>query len=83
MNGVVMVSLQTIEREFGFSSKVSGFIVAGNDASALLIVTLVSFFGERGNKPKWMSVGSLVTGMCNTLLFGYQNSNRSPFKRLG
>lgn len=82
VNGVVMVSLQTIEREFGFSSKVSGFIVAGNDASALLIVTLVSFFGERGNKPKWMSVGSLVTG-CGVLLFALPKLLIGDYKPTG
>ena len=62
MLGAVMVSIPTIEKEFGFSSKMSGIIVAGNDVSALMGIALVSFFGAKGNKPKWIGVGAIITG---------------------
>ena len=65
MNGVTNVSIQTIEKEFGLSSKISGFIVTGNDVSAILLVSGVSFFGAKGNKPKWIGIGSIITGMQN------------------
>ena len=57
-----MVSIQTIEKEFGFTSKMTGIIVASNDASALIAVALVSYFGAKRNKPQWMGIGAIITG---------------------
>ena len=57
-----MVSLQSLESEFGFSSKHTGIMVAGNDAAALMLVSVVSFFGPKGSKPKWLGIGTIITG---------------------
>ena len=57
------MSVQSIEKEFGISSKVSGAILACQHASTFMVVTFVSFFGGKGNKPKWMGIGSLITGI--------------------
>ena len=62
MNGFTSASLPDIEKEFGFSSKESGFILASNDISAIILVPFVSFFGSHGNKPRWIGYGSLITG---------------------
>ena len=69
VNGVVTAGLPTIEKEFGLRSTSSGIIVAGNDISSLLLVGVVSFFGTKGHKPKWIGYGGLLTGM-NLLLQG-------------
>ena len=63
VSGLTVVNLPTVEKEFGISSKTAGAIVAGNDASALLFVTAISFFGTKGHKPKWMGIGVLITDM--------------------
>lgn len=63
VNGLTVVNIPTLEKEFGISSKTAGSIVAGNDASALLFVTPISFFGTKGHKPKWMGIGVLITGI--------------------
>ena len=81
VNGFTSVCLPDIEKEFGFSSKESGFILASNDISALLLVPLVSFFGGHGNKPKWIGYGALITGkqmyrLINCKLFDRKGSYR-------
>ena len=63
VNGLTIVSLPSVEKEFRISSKSAGLIVAGNDASALLLVGAISFFGTKGHKPRWMGIGVLITGM--------------------
>ncbi|XP_028413377.1 solute carrier organic anion transporter family member 4C1-like [Dendronephthya gigantea] len=55
--------LPSIERRFAFSAKELGVIAAANDISALLIVVFISYYGDYGNKIKWMSGGALVTGL--------------------
>ena len=62
VSGITAVNLQALETEFGFSSKSVGFIMTGNDISALFLVTAVSFFGTKASKPKWMGIGSIITG---------------------
>ena len=69
MNGVVIVSIPTIEKEFGFTSTMTGMIASANDVSALLAVSLVSFFGARRNKPHWLGIGAITTGKFMTMNF--------------
>jgi len=53
-----MVSvISTIEKTFQLNSKQTGFMLAGNDVSQILLSVLVSYFGNYGNRPKWMAVG--------------------------
>lgn len=66
---MTVLNLQTIETEFGFQSRYSGLIMAGNDASALLLVMIVSFFGDKASKPKWIGVGCIITGICLDWIF--------------
>lgn len=42
--------------------------MAGNDISALFLVTAVSFFGTKASKPKWMGIGSIITGKVPNVL---------------
>eukprot|EP00111_Clytia_hemisphaerica_P005496 TCONS_00015937-protein len=63
VGGITAVNLQTLETEFGLTSKSTGLIMTGNDISGLLLVTVVSFFGTKASKPKWMGIGSVITGL--------------------
>jgi len=70
VSGITTVNLQTLETEFGLTSKETGLIMTGNDISALFLVTAVSFFGTKASKPKWMGIGSIITGkFCHQTLF--------------
>ena len=61
--GLVAVATQSIEKEFGISSKVSGMIIASQHVATFVVVPFVSFFGANKNKPVWMGVGSAVTAI--------------------
>lgn len=60
IGGMTVLNLQTLETEFGISSKSTGLITTGNDVAALCFVMFVSFFGDRGSKPKWIGIGCIV-----------------------
>ena len=44
------------------SSKDLGMIVTANDIPGLVLISFVSYFGEHGNKIKWLGYGALITG---------------------
>ncbi|XP_066934957.1 solute carrier organic anion transporter family member 4C1-like [Clytia hemisphaerica] len=63
VNGFIGASIPHIEREFGLTSTQSGILLASNDLTAILFVLFVSYYGERGHKPTWLGIGSIVTGL--------------------
>ncbi|XP_057316099.1 solute carrier organic anion transporter family member 4C1-like [Hydractinia symbiolongicarpus] len=63
VNGLVSASIPHLEREFGLTSTSTGVISASNDVSGLLFVLLVSYYGDRGHKPKWLGYGAILTGI--------------------
>ena len=62
VNGLISASIPHLEREFGFSSTHAGFISASNDVSGLLFVLIISYYGGKGHKPKWLGYGAIITG---------------------
>ena len=62
VNGMTNINLPALEKRFQLSSKDLGLIAASNDISAILLVSFVSFYGEFGNKIKWLGYGMLITG---------------------
>ena len=62
MNGITSLNLPSLEKRFQLSSKDLGLIAASNDISAIVLVCFVSFYGEFGNKIKWLGYGTLITG---------------------
>ncbi|XP_028408706.1 solute carrier organic anion transporter family member 4A1-like [Dendronephthya gigantea] len=68
MNGLPVLILPSIEKRFSLSSKELGMISAANDIAALLFVAFISFYGDYGNKIKWVGGGACVAGF-GVLLF--------------
>ena len=62
VGGFTNALLSTIEKRFQFTSKEAGFIAASNDIVAILLTSLVSFYGGYGSKPRWLGGGALLTG---------------------
>lgn len=62
VNGMTGINVPALEKRFQLSSRELGLITASNDISAILLVCFVSFYGEFGNKIKWLGYGTLVTG---------------------
>ena len=63
VNGITAINLPTLEKRFQLNSKDLGIIAASNDISAIVLVCFVSFYGEFGNKIRWLGYGTLVTGL--------------------
>ena len=64
MSGITGINLPALEKRFQFTSKDLGLIAASNDLSAILLICFVSFYGQFGNKVKWLGYGAMVTGEC-------------------
>lgn len=62
VNGITGISLPTLEKRFQLTSKDLGIISASNDISAILLICFVSFYGQFGNKIKWIGCGAIITG---------------------
>ena len=54
--------IPTIEKRFQMTSQDMGIITAANDIPGLILIGFVSYFGENGNKVKWLGYGALITG---------------------
>ncbi|XP_078375131.1 solute carrier organic anion transporter family member 4A1-like isoform X2 [Oculina patagonica] len=63
VNGITSINLPALEKRFQLRSQDLGLIAASNDISAILLVSFVSFYGEFGNKIKWLGYGTLVTAI--------------------
>eukprot|EP00057_Strongylocentrotus_purpuratus_P033129 XP_790304.3 PREDICTED: solute carrier organic anion transporter family member 4A1 isoform X1 [Strongylocentrotus purpuratus] len=58
--GYLPVVITTLERRFRLTSVQSGFIVIAYDISNLIVCAFVSYFGERGRKPVWVGMASML-----------------------
>ena len=55
--------LSSLETRFKFSSIEVGSIGLTSDVGTMVFIVLVSYFGERGNKPRWLAVSLVVQGL--------------------
>ncbi|XP_041473854.1 solute carrier organic anion transporter family member 4A1-like [Lytechinus variegatus] len=58
--GLVYISITTLEHRFNLDSFQSGFISSAYDVSALSVSLFVTYLGERGHKPRWIGIGSVI-----------------------
>ncbi|KAF7625978.1 Solute carrier organic anion transporter family member [Meloidogyne graminicola] len=66
IGGTYMVTaVQNIERHFRIPSKLSGLLVSAHDISYVLTVVLVSYYGSRGNRAKWIGIGTLFMAIAH------------------
>ncbi|XP_076457171.1 solute carrier organic anion transporter family member 4A1-like [Babylonia areolata] len=63
VNGFVNVVISTVERRFEMSSTESGIIASCYDIAAVLLLIPLTYFGGRGRKPVYLSLGMLVLGI--------------------
>nr|CAB3266358.1 solute carrier organic anion transporter family member 4A1-like [Phallusia mammillata] len=79
INGLLKVSVTSIERRFNLLSSESGLIVSGYDIAGCLSLLPISYLGGKGHKPRWIgwglvltSVGSLVLALPHFLTGPYE-----------
>uniref|UniRef100_A0A8B9IW25 Kazal-like domain-containing protein n=1 Tax=Amazona collaria TaxID=241587 RepID=A0A8B9IW25_9PSIT len=68
VNGLINISISTIEKRYELNSSLTGLISASYDISFCLLALFVSFFGERGHKPRWLAFSAFMLGL-GSLIF--------------
>ncbi|XP_033640299.1 solute carrier organic anion transporter family member 4A1-like [Asterias rubens] len=60
VNGFVYVVTTTLERRFNLPSVRSGSISSSYDFSVMVVITFVTYLGDRSHKPMWLGFGALI-----------------------
>ncbi|XP_028408742.1 solute carrier organic anion transporter family member 4A1-like [Dendronephthya gigantea] len=76
--GLPVLILPSIEKRFSLSGKELGIITAATDVTALLCVVFISYYGDYGNKIKWVAGGAGVSGF-GVLLFTLPHAIVGPY----
>ncbi|XP_007940688.1 solute carrier organic anion transporter family member 4C1 [Orycteropus afer afer] len=63
VNGLVNVSISTIEKRYEMKSSLTGLISSSYDISFCVLSLFISFVGERGHKPRWLAFASFMIGL--------------------
>ncbi|NXY71031.1 SO4C1 protein, partial [Glareola pratincola] len=63
VNGLINISISTIEKRYELNSSLTGLISASYDISFCILSLFVSFFGERGHKPRWLAFSAFMLGL--------------------
>ncbi|KAM4808250.1 solute carrier organic anion transporter family member 4C1 [Rhinophrynus dorsalis] len=72
VNGLVNVVITTIEKRFDLNSSLTGLISASYDIAFCLLSLFVSFYGQRGHKPRWLAFSALMIGL-GAIIFSLPN----------
>ena len=62
MNGLPVLILPSIEKRFSLTSTEIGVLSTANDIAAAFFVIFIGFYGDYGNKIKWVAGGAAVAG---------------------
>ena len=62
MNGLPVLILPSVEKRFSLTSTEIGVLAAANDIAAAFFVIFIGFYGDYGNKIKWVAGGAAVAG---------------------
>uniref|UniRef100_A0A8C3JVP9 Solute carrier organic anion transporter family member n=1 Tax=Calidris pygmaea TaxID=425635 RepID=A0A8C3JVP9_9CHAR len=68
VNGLINISISTIEKRYELNSSLTGLISASYDIAFCVLSLFVSFFGERGHKPRWLAFSAFMLGL-GSLIF--------------
>lgn len=65
MNGLINVSISTIERRFGLQSSLMGWVSSGYDIASFFVLIPLTYFGGRASasKPRWIGWGVVLMGL--------------------
>ncbi|KAK7865240.1 hypothetical protein R5R35_012366 [Gryllus longicercus] len=64
LNSYFIGTITTIEKRFQVPSATSGVIASATDAGYVSSLLVVSYFGSRGSKPRYIASGAFVAGLC-------------------
>ncbi|XP_061479291.1 solute carrier organic anion transporter family member 4C1 isoform X2 [Rhineura floridana] len=78
VNGLINVSISTIEKRYDLNSSLTGVISAGYDISFCVLCLFISFYGERGHKPRWLAFASFLIAV-GSLVFSLPHFTGGPY----
>uniref|UniRef100_A0A8D2LIS1 Kazal-like domain-containing protein n=1 Tax=Varanus komodoensis TaxID=61221 RepID=A0A8D2LIS1_VARKO len=62
-NKISTHNISTIEKRYDLNSSFTGVISAGYDISFCVLCLFISFYGEKGHKPRWLAFASLMIAL--------------------
>ncbi|NXH46962.1 SO4C1 protein, partial [Dicaeum eximium] len=79
VNGLINVSISTIEKRYELNSSLTGLISASYDIAFCLLSLFVSYFGERGHKPRWLAFSAFMLGL-GSLVFSLPHFSSGKYQ---
>ncbi|NXE94254.1 SO4C1 protein, partial [Menura novaehollandiae] len=79
VNGLVNISISTIEKRYELNSSLTGLISASYDIAFCILSLFVSYFGERGHKPRWLAFSAFMLGL-GSLIFSLPHFSSGKYQ---